>query len=31
MFAGKIMGERDASADERELGLLMAGVTRGAA
>ena len=27
MFAGKIMGERDATADERELGLLMAGVS----
>ena len=26
MFSGKIMGERDPSADERELGLLMAGV-----
>lgn len=31
MFAGKIMGERDASADEREIGLLMAGVTKDAA
>ena len=31
MFAGKIMGERKASADERELGLLMAGVTGDAA
>jgi general nucleoside transport system ATP-binding protein len=31
MFAGKIMGERDAQADERELGLLMAGVTKDAA
>jgi general nucleoside transport system ATP-binding protein len=31
MFAGKIMGERDASADERELGLLMAGVSKDAA
>ena len=31
MFAGKIMGERDASADERELGLLMAGVNKDAA
>ena len=31
MFAGKIMGERDSSADERELGLLMAGVTEDAA
>ncbi|MBI2717940.1 MAG: ABC transporter ATP-binding protein [Rhizobiales bacterium] len=31
MFAGKIMGERDASADERELGLLMAGVAKEAA
>ncbi len=31
MFAGRIMGERDASADERELGLLMAGVTKAAA
>jgi general nucleoside transport system ATP-binding protein len=28
MFAGKIMGERDALADERELGLLMAGVNK---
>ena len=27
MFAGKIMGERGAAADERELGLLMAGVS----
>ena len=27
MFAGKVMGERDATADERELGLLMAGVS----
>ena len=31
MFAGKIMGERDSSADERELGLLMAGVSMDAA
>ena len=32
MFAGRIMGERDADrADERELGLLMAGVTKDAA
>ncbi|MFT3989093.1 ABC transporter ATP-binding protein [Aestuariivirga sp.] len=31
MFAGRIMGERDASTDERELGLLMAGVTKEAA
>jgi general nucleoside transport system ATP-binding protein len=31
MFAGQIMGERDASADERELGLLMAGVSKDAA
>jgi general nucleoside transport system ATP-binding protein len=31
MFAGKIMGVRDGDADERELGLLMAGVTRDAA
>ena len=31
MFAGKVMGERDASTDERELGLLMAGVERDAA
>ncbi len=31
MFAGHIMGERDASADERELGLLMAGVSKDAA
>jgi simple sugar transport system ATP-binding protein len=31
MFAGKLMGERDATADERELGLLMAGVVKEAA
>ena len=31
MFAGKVMGERNADADERELGLLMAGVTKEAA
>jgi general nucleoside transport system ATP-binding protein len=31
MFAGKIMGERGAGADERDLGLLMAGVARDAA
>ncbi|MGB8313360.1 MAG: ABC transporter ATP-binding protein [Aestuariivirga sp.] len=31
MFAGRIMGERNPSADERELGLLMAGVTKDAA
>jgi general nucleoside transport system ATP-binding protein len=31
MFAGKVMGERDGDADERELGLLMAGVTKEAA
>ena len=31
MFAGRIMGERDASADERDLGLLMAGVNKDAA
>jgi general nucleoside transport system ATP-binding protein len=31
MFAGKIMGERDPSTDERELGLLMAGVAKDAA
>jgi simple sugar transport system ATP-binding protein len=31
MFAGGIMGERDSSADERELGLLMAGVSKDAA
>ena len=31
MFAGKIMGERDSNADERELGLLMAGVSKDAA
>ncbi len=31
MFAGRIMGERQPSADERELGLLMAGVTSEAA
>jgi len=28
MFAGRIVGERDASASEGELGLLMAGVER---
>ena len=31
MFAGKVMGERDADANERELGLLMAGVAKDAA
>jgi general nucleoside transport system ATP-binding protein len=31
MFAGRIMGERDASADERDIGLLMAGVQKDAA
>jgi simple sugar transport system ATP-binding protein len=31
MFAGRIMGERGPSADERELGLLMAGVAKDAA
>ena len=31
MFAGRIMGERDGNAGERELGLLMAGVTKEAA
>ncbi len=31
MFAGRIMGERQPSADDRELGLLMAGVTSEAA
>jgi general nucleoside transport system ATP-binding protein len=31
MFAGKIMGERQGDADERELGLLMAGVAKEAA
>ena len=31
MFAGRIMGERDPEADERELGLLMAGVSKDAA
>ena len=31
MFAGRIMGERGAGADERELGLLMAGVGKDAA
>jgi general nucleoside transport system ATP-binding protein len=31
MFAGKVMGERAGDADERELGLLMAGVTKDAA
>jgi ABC-type uncharacterized transport system ATPase subunit len=31
MFAGRIMGERGSEADERELGLLMAGVSKDAA
>jgi ABC-type uncharacterized transport system ATPase subunit len=31
MFAGRIMGERGPGADERELGLLMAGVSKDAA
>lgn len=31
MFAGKIMGERDATATERDIGLLMAGVQKDAA
>jgi general nucleoside transport system ATP-binding protein len=31
MFAGKVMGERAGDADEREIGLLMAGVTKDAA
>jgi general nucleoside transport system ATP-binding protein len=31
MFAGKVMGERAGDTDERELGLLMAGVTKDAA
>jgi ABC-type uncharacterized transport system ATPase subunit len=31
MFAGKVMGELPANADERECGLLMAGVTKDAA
>ena len=31
MFAGRIMGERGPETDERDLGLLMAGVTRDAA
>jgi general nucleoside transport system ATP-binding protein len=31
MFAGRVMGERDADASERELGLLMAGVSKDAA
>mgnify|MGYP005848163275 CR=1 FL=1 len=31
MFDGRIMGERDAGADEREIGLLMSGVTQEAA
>ncbi len=31
MFAGKIMGERDANATERDIGLLMAGVQKDAA
>jgi general nucleoside transport system ATP-binding protein len=31
MFAGRVMGERDASASERDIGLLMAGVQKDAA
>ncbi len=31
MFAGKVMGERPGDADERDIGLLMAGVTKEAA
>jgi general nucleoside transport system ATP-binding protein len=31
MFAGKVMGERSGDADEREIGLLMAGVAKDAA
>ncbi len=31
MFAGRVMGERPGTADERELGLLMAGVSKDAA
>ncbi|NJM29379.1 MAG: ATP-binding cassette domain-containing protein, partial [Rhizobiales bacterium] len=31
MFAGKVMGERAGDADERDIGLLMAGVTKDAA
>jgi simple sugar transport system ATP-binding protein len=31
MFAGRVAGEREAGADERDLGLLMAGVTQEAA
>ena len=31
MFAGRVMGERPGNADERELGLLMAGVSKEAA
>ena len=31
MFAGRVMGERPAGTDERELGLLMAGVSKDAA
>jgi general nucleoside transport system ATP-binding protein len=31
MFAGRVMGELDSSADERECGLLMAGVVKGQA
>ena len=31
MFAGKVKGERGPEANERELGLLMAGVTKEAA
>ncbi len=31
MFAGKVMGERAGDADERDIGLLMAGVQKDAA
>jgi simple sugar transport system ATP-binding protein len=31
MFAGRVMGERGPEADEREIGLLMAGVSKDAA
>jgi general nucleoside transport system ATP-binding protein len=31
MFAGRVMGERSGDADERELGLLMAGIAKEAA
>jgi general nucleoside transport system ATP-binding protein len=31
MFDGKIMGERNSNTDEREIGLLMAGISKDAA